>query len=172
MSGKSVEICGLSVARELFDFIVDEAIPETGIHADVWWAQIAQLLHDFVPRNRALLARRDALQAKLDKWNGAHGDSNRTVEFIEAQRKFLAEIGYLLPEGPDFVIKTENVDPEVSTLAGPQLVVPLSNIRYVLNAVNARWGSLYDALYGQMQSPTKPAPNEAAITIRHAARKS
>jgi len=139
-----IEIAGLQIARELHDFVADEVIPGTGIDAKEFWAGLSHLVHDLGPRNRALLKRRDDLQQKLDAWyreNGAPSD-------MEAYKEFLREIGYLVPEGVPFKVTTENVDPEIATIAGPQLVVPVMNARYALNAANARWGSLYDALYG------------------------
>ncbi|MGV6873535.1 malate synthase G [Pseudochelatococcus sp. B33] len=135
---------GLAIDEELHDFLVKEALPGTGVDADRFFSAFSQIVHDLTPRNRDLLAKRDALQAKLDDWyraNGAPADQ-------DAYENFLREIGYLLPEGPDFSVSTENVDPEIAEIAGPQLVVPVSNARYALNAANARWGSLYDALYG------------------------
>ncbi|ANT49195.1 malate synthase G [Mesorhizobium amorphae] len=139
-----VEIAGLRTARELHDFVVNEALPGTGIAADAFWNGFSAIIHDLAPRNRALLAKRDAMQEQLDGWyrdNGAPLD-------MEAYKTFLKEIGYLVPEGPAFSVSTENVDPEIAVVAGPQLVVPVMNARYALNAANARWGSLYDALYG------------------------
>ncbi|RWN64151.1 malate synthase G [Mesorhizobium sp.] len=139
-----VEIAGLRIARELYDFVVNEALRATGIAADAFWTGFSAIVHDLAPRNRALLAKRDALQGQIDHWyrdNGAPGD-------MEAYKDFLREIGYLAPEGPAFSVATDNVDPEISVVAGPQLVVPVMNARYALNAANARWGSLYDALYG------------------------
>ncbi|RWK57413.1 malate synthase G [Mesorhizobium sp.] len=139
-----VEIAGLRIARELYDFVVNEALRGTGIAADAFWAGFAAIVDDLAPKNRALLAKRDALQGQIDHWyrqNGAPSD-------MEAYKDFLREIGYLVPEGPAFSVATDNVDPEISVVAGPQLVVPVMNARYALNAANARWGSLYDALYG------------------------
>ncbi|WP_295809594.1 malate synthase G [uncultured Nitratireductor sp.] len=139
-----VELHGLKVAEELRDFAVNEALPGTGIEPDKFWKALAEIVHDLAPKNRALLAKRDAMQEKLDAWykeNGAAADQ-------EAYQAFLREIGYLLPEGEAFSVSTQNVDPEIASVAGPQLVVPVMNARYALNAANARWGSLYDALYG------------------------
>ena len=139
-----VDLHGLKIDSELHDFIVNEAITGTGVDADHFFRGFAELIHDLGPKNRALLAKRDALQEQIDGWyreNGAPNDA-------EAYKAFLREIGYLLPEGETFSIATDNVDPEIATIAGPQLVVPVMNARYALNAANARWGSLYDALYG------------------------
>ncbi|PZQ48402.1 MAG: malate synthase G [Rhodovulum sulfidophilum] len=143
--GDFVERKGLLVAPELAAFIETEALPETGVAAEAFWAGLSELAHDFGPRNRALLAKRDALQAQIDAWHLAR--RGQPVD-REAYKAFLTEIGYLLPEGPDFQIDTANVDPEIATVAGPQLVVPITNARFALNAANARWGSLYDSLYG------------------------
>ncbi|MFN3636818.1 MAG: malate synthase G, partial [Rhizobium rhizophilum] len=140
----SVETHGLSIDKRLHDFIVTQAIPGTEVDVETFFAGFSKIVHELAPKNRALLAKRDALQAEIDTWyrkNGAPSD-------LAAYEEFLREIGYLLPEGPDFKIATANVDPEISTTAGPQLVVPVMNARYALNAANARWGSLYDALYG------------------------
>ncbi|XHC00350.1 malate synthase G [Nitratireductor sp. ac15] len=139
-----VELHGLKVAEELRDFAVREVLPGTGIEPDKFWKALSEIVHDLAPKNRALLAKRDAMQEKIDAWyreNGAPSDQ-------EAYQDFLREIGYLLPEGEAFSVSTQNVDPEIASVAGPQLVVPVMNARYALNAANARWGSLYDALYG------------------------
>ncbi|MES0023547.1 MULTISPECIES: malate synthase G [unclassified Mesorhizobium] len=138
-----VEIAGLRIARELHDF-VGEALPGTGIAADVFWNGFSAIVHDLAPKNRALLAKRDAMQEQIDAWHRANG---APID-MEAYKSFLREIGYLVPEGPAFSVSTDNVDPEIATVAGPQLVVPVMNARYAINAANARWGSLYDALYG------------------------
>jgi malate synthase len=136
---------GLQVDAVLARFVEDEALPGTGIEAAAFWSGFAGLLAEFAPKNRALLAKRDALQAKIDAWHIARRSQPHDHA---AYKAFLAEIGYLLPEGPSFGIETVNVDPEVARVPGPQLVVPVTNARYALNAANARWGSLYDCLYG------------------------
>jgi malate synthase len=128
----------------LYDFINDEALPGTDVDAALFWPALEAIIADLAPRNRALLARRDELQAKIDAWYREH---ERPFD-LAAHKRFLREIGYLVPEGEDFAATTERVDPEISSIAGPQLVVPVTNARYALNAANARWGSLYDALYG------------------------
>jgi len=139
-----VEVAGLRVAGELFAFVAEEALAGSGLDEVDFWHRFAAIIHDLAPKNRALLARRDQLQSELDSWykaNGAPAD-------MGAYKAFLTQIGYLLPEGPDFAVTTQNVDPEIAEVAGAQLVVPVMNARYALNAANARWGSLYDALYG------------------------
>ena len=140
-----VEAGGLKVAKPLYDLVKDEIAPGTGIDPAALWADFAGILAELAPRNRALLARRDALQAQLDDWY--RGRRGQPID-QGAYRAFLSDIGYLVPEGPDFTVTTANLDPEITRVAGPQLVVPVSNARYALNAANARWGSLYDALYG------------------------
>ena len=140
-----VAVGNLRVARTLYDFITDEALPGTGIDPDTFWSGADTLVADLAPRNAELLARRDGLQAQIDRWH-----RQRVIGGIDAAeyRKFLADIGYLVPEPADFTISTSGVDAEITSTAGPQLVVPILNARFALNAANARWGSLYDALYG------------------------
>ncbi|MBB6485714.1 malate synthase G [Rhizobium lusitanum] len=139
-----IEKNGLQIEPVLYDFLVKEALPGSGVDAETFFAGFSEIVHDLAPKNRELLAKRDRMQVALDDWyrkNGAPID-------LAAYDAFLREIGYIVPEGPAFTISTANVDPEISEIAGPQLVVPVMNARYALNAANARWGSLYDALYG------------------------
>ncbi|WP_310766502.1 malate synthase G [Mycobacterium sp. Z3061] len=135
----------LRVARVLYDFVNNEALPGTGIDPDSFWAGVDKVVTDLTPRNQELLATRDELQAQIDKWH-----KQRVIAPVDqdAYRQFLTEIGYLQPEPDDFTITTSGVDDEITSTAGPQLVVPVLNARFALNAANARWGSLYDALYG------------------------
>ena len=137
-----VDRSGLKVADILAAFVETEALPDTGIAAVQLWDGLAAILTRFAPVNRALLARRNDLQTQIDAWH-------KTNVFDQsAYETFLGTIGYLVPEPAPFVVDTANVDAEVATMAGPQLVVPALNTRFALNAANARWGSLYDALYG------------------------
>src|ERR1700758_2139568 len=140
-----VSVGSLRVARVLYDFVNNEALPGTDIDPDSFWAGVDKVVTDLTPQNQDLLTRRDELQAQIDRWH-----RQRVIEPVDpdAYREFLTEIGYLLPEPDDFTITTSGVDDEITTTAGPQLVVPVLNARFALNAANARWGSLYDALYG------------------------
>ena len=136
---------GLKVDTRLMDFITNHALPGTGIDGDAFWDGFARAIVDLMPKNRALLAHREDLQTRIDAWHTAR--SGQPIN-MAAYRAYLTEIGYLLPEPVDFKIETTGVDPEIASIPGPQLVVPIMNARYALNAANARWGSLYDALYG------------------------
>ena len=137
--------CDLSVEEGLVDFIENTALPDTGVSQNNFWLGLSSLIKEMTPENRKLLRVREELQDKIDKWHVARiGQPHDHV----AYKSYLKEIGYLVDEGENFLIETENVDPEISSVAGPQLVVPSTNARYALNAANARWGSLYDSLYG------------------------
>lgn len=140
-----VAVGGLNVEKGIYDLVANEMIPSTGVDAASFWSSLAEIVKDLGPKNRQLLEERDALQAKIDAW---HRERSGQPIDAAAYKAYLEKIGYLLPERDAFTISTSNVDPEISTTAGPQLVVPVDNARYALNAANARWGSLYDALYG------------------------
>jgi malate synthase len=144
---------GLKVARSLYDLVRDEIAPGTGVAAQSPWTLLEQIVRELGPRNRELLDERDSLQAQIDEWLAAHQGGELDIDGYES---FLREIGYLVKEGPAFEVETRNVDREIAELAGPQLVVPVDNARYALNAANARWGSLYDALYGTDVIPEEP----------------
>ena len=140
-----VTVGGLRVAEVLHAFVRDEALPGSGIDEAAFWSGLEEILREFTPRNRELLARRAELQAQLDEWHTTHpGPVRDQAAYVQ----LLRDLGYLLDEPADFSIETTDVDDEVAVQAGPQLVVPLLNARFAANAANARWGSLYDALYG------------------------
>jgi malate synthase len=144
-----VTVGNLRVAKVLHDFVTNEALVGTGLDPDSFWAGVDKVVADLTPQNQELLARRDDLQAQIDKWHRQRViEPVDTDEFKDSYRQFLTEIGYLQPEPADFTITTSGVDAEITSTAGPQLVVPVLNARFALNASNARWGSLYDALYG------------------------
>ena len=140
-----IAIGQLKIHKDLYELIRDEIAPGTGIDSETFWKEFDTIVADFATENRELLDKRDSLQKQIDSWNMEHKDEPLD---IDAYSTFLHDIGYLLPEGVDFKVTTSNVDPEIASIAGPQLVVPVDNARYALNATNARWGSLYDALYG------------------------
>ena len=149
-----VSRAGLQVDSALAEFVDSEVLVPLGQDADAFWQGFAELLADFAPRNRALLKRRDSLQAQIDAW---HREMRGQPHDPVAYARFLEEIGYLVPDPGEFTIGTENADPEIATMAGPQLVVPVLNARFLLNAANARWGSLYDAFYGTDALDAPPA---------------
>jgi len=161
-----IDRSGLQVDAALAAFIEEQVLPPIGLDVSAFWSRFAALLADKVPVNRALLAKRDALQAKIDAWHQTR--AGKPVEQTEYQA-FLREIGYLVEEPGDFVIGTQNVDPEIATMAGPQLVVPVLNARFLLNAANARWGSLYDAYYGTDALDAAPAQGKGYDPVRGAA---
>lgn len=141
---KYVKIGGIQVASVLYDFIEKEALLQSGVNSETFWKETVQIIRDFTPKNKYLLKKRESLQRKIDEWYRQQSSSIKLEEY----KKFLEEIGYLEPEVEDFKITTDRVDDEIAKQAGPQLVVPVNNARYAINAANARWGSLYDALYG------------------------
>jgi malate synthase len=145
----------LQVVPELASFLEEEALPGTGVDPGNFWAGFSALVHEFGPRNAALLRRREELQTEIDAW---HVRRRNQPHDHEAYKAFLTAIGYLLPEGDHFTIETANVDPEIATVPGPQLVVPVTNARFALNAANARWGSLYDGVYGTDAMGSAPPP--------------
>ena len=142
---KIIEKNGLKISSVMFDFVNNEAIPETGLDPDQFWAKFSEVVHEMAPTNKYLIEKRETIQKKIDDWH----KSNKGKEFDKTEYiKFLKSLDYLIEEKNEFKIETTNVDEEISSIAGPQLVVPVDNARYALNAANARWGSLYDALYG------------------------
>lgn len=144
MMGEYVQVGRLQVAKLFYEFIVEEVLPNSQVDPRKFWGDFEQLINELTPKNKALLEKRDELQEKINEWHKQH----RGRFDFEQYKSFLQEIGYLEPEVEDFEITTERVDDEIAKQAGPQLVVPITNARYALNAANARWGSLYDALYG------------------------
>ena len=148
---KRIEKHGLQVDPQLLDFLEGQALPGTGVTADAFWAGFSAVVHDLGPRNLALVEKRETIQGQIDAWHIANPSADTTT-----YQAFLREIGYLIPEGDDFTIETANVDPEIASIAGPQLVVPITNARFALNAANARWGSLYDGFYGTDAMGSKP----------------
>lgn len=148
---KRIEKHGLQVDPQLVDFLEGQALPGIGVTADAFWAGFSAVVHDLGPRNLALLEKRETIQGQIDAWHIANPSADTTT-----YQAFLREIGYLIPEGDDFTIETANVDPEIASIAGPQLVVPITNARFALNAANARWGSLYDGFYGTDAMGSKP----------------
>ena len=168
-----VETHGMSVDAALHALIEERALPGTGVAPDAFWSGLAALFRDLGPRNAALLAVREEMQARIDAW---HRERRGQPHDADAYRAFLEEIGYLVPEGGAFEVGTQNVDPEIAEVAGPQLVVPITNARYALNAANARWGSLYDALYGTDALGDLPAgggydPERGARVVAEAKRR-
>jgi malate synthase len=166
-----IEIAGLKVATELRDFVEQEALPGTGVSPEAFWHGLSEIVHDLGPENRSLLDKREELQSRIDDWHRAHPGP---VD-LPAYKAFLKEIGYLVEEGGEFNVTTANVDPEIASISGPQLVVPITNARYALNAANARWGSLYDALYGTDAMGSLPPrggydPARGAEVVAHAKR--
>jgi len=160
-----VRIGSLNVAKALHEFIGQEAVVGTSLSAEAFWSGFAELLRDCGPRNRQLLQVRDKLQSRIDQY---HRERSGEPLELEDYERFLRDIGYIVPEGDEFAIRTTDVDDEIAVIAGPQLVVPLSNPRYALNAANARWGSLYDALYARMPSRRTAAPPAQLRTTRYA----
>ena len=136
---------GIQISTEFIDFIEQEVLPETTIVADKFWAGLARLVKELTPTNKKLLERRTFFQRQINEWHRAN--KGRDFNFSD-YKSFLFSIGYIVPEKEPFSIETKQVDPEIAKIAGPQLVVPIMNARFALNAANARWGSLYDALYG------------------------
>ena len=145
MQEKYIKINGLQVSKELSEFVKNELLKDTNVSVENFWVGFEKTLNELAPKNRELIKIRKDLQDKIDEWHIKNkGKETNLTEY----KKFLIEIGYLIKEGPDFTIETKDVDEEITSVAGPQLVVPVMNARYALNAANARWMSLYDSLYG------------------------
>src|SRR5258708_39004869 len=163
----SVSVDHLAIDKVLYDFVNREAIPGTGVQAGPFWSGLSALVRALAPRNAELLLRRDELQSKIDAWHR----QNPGAAFDRARHKeYLLEIGYLVPEKQPFAVDTAAVDPEIAHIAGPQLVVPVSNPRYALNAANARWGSLYDAPYRTDARPEHGDPRSGDDNPQRGAR--
>lgn len=152
------QINNLNVDEKLFSLINEEIIPQTTLNKDEFWKSFENIIEELTPQNRALLSKRDEIQEQIDSW---HKTNKYEQNNLEEYKNFLKEIGYLVEEKENFKVETQNVDEEIKLQAGPQLVVPVKNARFALNAANARWGSLYDALYGTDVIPTE---GEFAIT--------
>ena len=157
MSEEYLKISNLSVSKNLYDFINNEALPNSGISSNQFWRGLSSSLEILVPINKKLLDDRRKLQLEIDRW---HLNNNKNTFDLDGYETFLKKIGYLKKEGPDFKIKTKNLDEEISNIPGPQFVVPISNARYALNAVNARYQSLYDSLYGTDVIQTEESASE------------
>ncbi len=160
------DLAGLKIDAELYRFVEAEALPGTGLDAAAFWAGFAAIFRDLTPKNRALLAERDRLQSQIDAWHKKHAGKPVDPAAYEA---YLREIGYLAPEGPAFTVGTTGTDDEVARMAGPQLVVPVMNTRFALNAANARWGSLYDAFYGTDAIGPLPDPTVKGFDAKRGA---
>ena len=165
--GDRIEISGLEVDRGLYELIDQEIAPGTGIESAQFWQSMADIIAALGDSNKALLDKRDRFQQQLDEWHKSHFGKIDPGQY----KKFLLEIGYLVPEGEPFQVTTENVDKEVALVAGPQLAVPVNNARYSINAANARWCSLYDALYGTDVIPRTGVVRRPRVIIRCAASK-
>ena len=151
---KRVKKYDLQIDKVLYDFITYEVLEEIKLDKEQFWQNVSNIFNEMTPKNLALLNKRTELQKKINAWNLDNKGKNTS---LKAYKTYLEEIGYLIPEGEAFEISTNKVDDEISTICGPQLVVPITNARYALNAANARWGSLYDALYGTDAMGTKPS---------------
>ncbi|HAM60904.1 MAG TPA: malate synthase G, partial [Psychrobacter sp.] len=142
LNANRIQKGSLAIDKQMYDFIENEVLPKVGVDSESYWSGFEKVVKEFTPRNKALLATRDEMQKQIDQWHLDNPTNSGEVDFAK-YKQFLQEIGYLLPEGEDFQVSTENVDEEIAHIAGPQLVVPVRNARYALNATNARWGSLY-----------------------------
>ena len=154
----SVPDSALQVSAPLYDLVVKEILPDLGMEAESFWALMEEVIGEMAPKNNILLLKRYQIQAEINTWHQSRSDAPHDHD---QYKKFLQKIGYLQPEGPDFQVSTEHVDDEIATIAGPQLVVPVKNARYALNATNSRWGSLYDALYGTDGIPLDDSPERS-----------